>query len=65
MQRCFKHVDFGEVSSIGLHHFSEIFELGYGHCSYIRVVSKEVKSYYCLLLGKEELCQRSLSPFPG
>ena len=64
MQRCFKHVDSGEVLSIGLHHFSEIFELGYGHCSYIRVVSKKVKNYYCLLLGKGRVVPKKFVSIP-
>ena len=51
VQRCFKPVDFGKVSSISLHQFSDASELGYRQCSYIRMVSKEGKTHCCLLLG--------------
>ena len=40
VQRCFKPADFDEVTSISLHHFSDASELGYGQCSYIRIVRK-------------------------
>ena len=40
-----------EVSSSSLHHFSDTSQLGYGQCSYIKMVSKEGKIHCCLLLG--------------
>ena len=33
VKRCFKPADFGEVTSISLHEFSDASELGYGQCS--------------------------------
>ena len=51
VQRYFKPADFGEVSSVSLHHFSDASELGYGQCSNIRIVCKESKTHCCLLLG--------------
>ena len=51
VQRCFKPADFGEVSSISLHHFSDASELGYGQSSYVRMVSKKGQIHCCLLFG--------------
>ena len=41
-----------EVSSISLHRFSDVSKLGYGQCSYIKVVNKKDKIHCCLLLEK-------------
>ena len=52
MQRYFNPADFGDVSSVSLDHFSHASQFGYGQCCYIRVVRKEGKIHYFLLLGK-------------
>ena len=38
--------------NVSLHHFSDASELGYGQCSYIRMVSETGGVYCSLLLGK-------------
>ena len=38
--RCFKPIDFGEVKSVELHHFSDASQSGYGQCSYVRLVNQ-------------------------
>ena len=65
VQRCFKPADFGEVSSISLHHFSDASEVGYGQCSYIRMVNKEGKINCCLLLGKARVVPKKFVSIPG
>ena len=64
MQRCFKPADFGEVSSVSLHHFSNASELGYGQCSYIRIVSKKDQIHCCLLLGKATVVPKKFVSIP-
>ena len=64
VQRCFKPADFGEVSSISLHHFSDASELGYGQCSYIRMVSKKGQIHCCLLLGKARVVPKKFISIP-
>ena len=64
MQRCFKRADFGEVSLISLHHFSDASELDYGQCSYIRMVSKKGQIYCCLLLGKARVVPKKFVSIP-
>ena len=59
-----KPVDFGEVTSISLHHFSDASELGYGQCSYIRIVSKEGKIHCCLLIGKAKVVPKKFVSIP-
>ena len=36
--RCYKPKDFGEVKEVQLHHFSDASQIGYGQCSYVRMV---------------------------
>ena len=64
VQRCFKPADFGEVLSIGLHHFFDVSELGYGQCSYIRMVSKKGQIHCFLLLGKERVVPKKFVSIP-
>ena len=37
--RCYKPTDFGEIKGIELHNFSDASTLGYGQCSYLRMVN--------------------------
>ena len=39
VRRCIKPDNFGKVVNVILHHFSNTSELGYGQCSYIRMVN--------------------------
>ena len=64
VQRCFKPADFGEVSSISLHHFSDASEIGYGQCSYIRMVRKKGQIHCCLLFGKARVIPKKFVSIP-
>ena len=64
VQRCFKPADFGDVSSVSLHHFPDASELGYGQCSYIRMVSKKGQVHCCLLLGKARVIPKKFVSIP-
>ena len=64
VQRCFKPADFGEVTSASLHHFSDASELGYGPCSYIRMVCKEGNIHCCLLMGTARVVPKKFVSIP-
>ena len=36
--RCYKPKDFGKVKEVQLHHFSDASQIGYGQCSYVRMI---------------------------
>lgn len=52
IKRCLKPKEFGDIVSVELHHFSDASTLGYGQCSYIRLVNKEGSVHCSLLMGK-------------
>ena len=43
MHRCYKQDEFGEVESAQLHHFCDASTVGYGQCSYLRLVDLNEK----------------------
>ena len=52
IKRCFKPDDFGTVMSVQLHHFSDASTIGYGQCSYIRLVNEKGDIHVSLLCAK-------------
>ena len=52
IKRCFKPDDFGNVSSIQLHHFSDASSQGYGQCSYVRLVNEKGDIHVALVCAK-------------
>ncbi|XP_028412945.1 uncharacterized protein LOC114535824 [Dendronephthya gigantea] len=50
--RCYKPVDFGEVTSAELHHFSDTSTVGYSQCSYLRLKNAQCKIHCSLVMGK-------------
>ncbi|XP_028403933.1 uncharacterized protein LOC114526520 [Dendronephthya gigantea] len=50
--RCYKPVDFGEVTSAELHHFSDANTVGYSQCSYLRLKNAQCKIHCSLVMGK-------------
>ena len=59
--RCFKPYDFGKVATVQLHHFSDASTVGYGQCTYLRLVNADGRIHCCLVLAKA----RSRSPRKG
>ena len=53
--RCYKPKDFGEVTSIELHNFSDASTLGYGQCSYLRLINSEDKIHCALVMAKSRV----------
>ena len=52
IKRCFKQDDFGTVMSVQLHHFSDASTIGYGQCSFIRLVNKKGDIHVSLVCAK-------------
>ena len=52
IDRCFKPKDFGEVRTAELHHFSDASTVGYGQCSYLRLVNDRQQVHCALVMGK-------------
>ena len=52
VQQCIKPKDFGEVTSVELHHFSNACCVGYGVCSYIRLKNEHNQVHVSFLMGK-------------
>lgn len=50
--RCFKPERFGHVKTAELHHFSDASLLGYGQCSYLRLISENDQIHCSLVMGK-------------
>ena len=64
VQRCFKLADFGEISSISHSHFYDASELGYGQCSYSRMVRKKGQIHSCLVLGSARVAPKKFVSIP-
>ncbi|XP_033095728.1 uncharacterized protein LOC117100236 [Anneissia japonica] len=47
INRCLKPTNFGEVKAIELYHFSDACEVGYGQCTYVRMLNQN-----SFLIGK-------------
>ena len=52
--------NFGKVVNVSLHHFSDVSDLGYGQCSYIRMAN-EIEFTAACYWKNQELSQRSLN----
>ena len=52
IQRCFKPAHFGKIVQAELHHFSDASTVGYGQCSYLRLVDEQQQVHCSLVMGK-------------
>ncbi|XP_041471855.1 uncharacterized protein LOC121421260 [Lytechinus variegatus] len=55
IDRCYKPEDFGEVKNVELHHFCDASNLGYGHCTYLRMINGRGEVHCTLVLGKSRV----------
>ena len=55
VQRCIKPKDFGEVTSVELHHFSDASSVCYGVCSYIRLKNEHNQVHVSFLMEKSRV----------
>ena len=56
--------NFGKMVNVSLHHFSDASELGYGQCSYIRIVNEVGRVHCSLLLGKSRVVPKKFISIP-
>ena len=55
VDRCLKPAQFGYLTNVELHHFSDASSLGYGQCSYIRSTDDNGKVHVAFLMGKSRV----------
>ena len=65
IDRCLKPSRGSEdIAEVNLYHFSDLSELGYGQCSYIRLVTRDKKIHCCLQIGKARVSPKKLVSMP-
>ena len=62
--RCTKPDNFGKVVNVSVHHFSDASELGFGQCSYIRMIDEKDRVHGSLLLGKSRVAPKKFISIP-
>ena len=50
--RCIKPSNFRKIINISLHNFNDASEIGYGQCSYLRVVDENENIHCSLIMRK-------------
>ena len=58
LRRCIKLSNFYKIVSISLHNFSDASEIGYGQCSYMRVVDENENIHCSLIMGKARVAPK-------
>ena len=53
--RPFKPVDFGQLVTVELHHFSDASTVGYGQCSYLRLIDSNNNIHCSLVMAKSRV----------
>ena len=64
LESCIKPSNFRKIVNISLHNFSDASEIGYGECSYLRVVDENENIYCSLIMGKERVDPKKLVSIP-
>ena len=64
LRRFIKPSNFRKIINISLHNFSDASEIGYGQCSYLRVVDENENFHCSLIMGKGRVAPKKfvLSP---
>ena len=57
--RCIKSRNFRTIIKISLHNFSDASEIGYGQCSYLRVVNENENIHCSLIMDKTRVAPRN------
>ena len=55
IQRCYKPKDLGEPQRVELHHFADASLLGYGECSYLRLINENGQIACSLVMAKSRV----------
>ena len=64
VSRCIKPVDFGDIKTAQIHHFSDASESGYGTVSYLRLTNDQGRVHCAFLLGKSRVAPLKLMTIP-
>ncbi|XP_072166920.1 uncharacterized protein [Diadema setosum] len=62
--RCHHPMNFGEPVTVQLHHFSDASMLGYGQCSYVRLVNQEGRAHCTLIFAKSRVAPTKVITVP-
>ena len=55
---------FGPVVHTALHHFSDASTVGYGQCSYLRLLNNKEEVFCCLVMGKSRVAPSKVTTIP-
>ena len=61
---CIKPSNFCKIVNISLHNFSDTPEIGYGQCSYLRVVDENENIHCSLIMGKARVAPKTFVSIP-
>lgn len=64
IKRCFLPSHFSNVTRYELHHFSDASIIGYGECSYLRVVNTDGEVHCSLVIGKARVAPTKVTTIP-
>ena len=64
LRRCIKPSNFCKIINISLHDFSDTSEIGYGQCSYLRVVDENEIIHCSLIMGKATVAPKKFVSIP-
>lgn len=53
--RCYKPDEFDEIKTAELHSFSDASQVGYGQCSYLRLIDRQNRIHCCLVMAKSRV----------
>ena len=53
--RCYKPCEFGDIKTAELHTFSDASQIGYGQCSYLRLIDTQDRIHCCLVMAKSRV----------
>ena len=62
--RCVKPSNFGPLKSVQLHHFSDASTIGYGQCSYLRLLDIDDRIHCCLVMAKARVAPLKMTTIP-
>ena len=62
--KCIKPNNFLEIVNFSLHNFSDASEIGYGQCSYLRVVDENENIQCSLIMGKAKVAPKKFVSIP-
>ena len=61
---CIKPSNFCKIVNTSLHNFNDTSEIGYGQCSYLRVVDKNENIHCSLIMGKARVAPKAFVSIP-